>query len=279
MSDGVFLAATCDIEQASAVVQGLPWDGGASWRAGAKEAPNAVRAASQSIESYSPRLKADLEDLALADIGDVLLEGLDAPRAMEAIATATETLLRGGIFAVSVGGDHSVSIGTTRGARRVHPDMACLVYDAHLDLRPSYDGSDLSHACGTRHMAAAGPTVVLGIRSGSREEFADAEAMLLGWSADVELPPEWRGRLEGRPLYVSVDLDVLDPGTLPGTGNPEPGGASYMDLTASLLGLGGLNVVGVDLVEVSPGLDPSGVSAVVAASLIREVLLGLGSRR
>lgn len=278
MTEGTFLAANHDLERARAVVQGLPWDGSVSWRAGASEGPRAVRAASQSIESYSPMLKADLEDVALGDVGDVQLGGLDARAATEAIATATETLLRGGLFVVSLGGDHSVSIGTARGARRVHPELACLVYDAHLDLRDSYDGSDLSHACGTRRMAEGGPTVALGIRSGSREEFAEADTLLAGWSDAAELPPEWRAGLRGRPLLVSVDLDVLDPATLPGTGNPEPGGISYLELRSSLLGLAGLDVVAVDLVEVSPNLDPSGLSAVVAAELAREVLLGLGPR-
>jgi len=246
-----------------------------SWRAGASDAPAAVRIAADSIETYSPILRADLEDVRIHDAGDLPLAGKDPADAIDDIADATEKHLRAGKFAVSIGGDHSVSIGTTRGARRVYPDLVHLVYDAHMDMRASYDGTDLSHACGTRHMAMAGTTVALGIRSGAREEFTDADKMLAHWSADVEVTPSVRSLLQGRPVYVSCDLDVLDPGQLPGTGTPEPGGCSYKELRASLLSLQGLRVVGVDLVEVSPAWDPSGRSPIVAAQLSREIFLGL----
>jgi agmatinase len=273
-----FLAAESDIEQARVVMQGLPWDGSVSWRAGAVHGPAAVREASDSIETYSPILKADLSDLAIADIGDVALAGLDAAAAMEAIATATETLVRTGAFVLSIGGDHSVSIGTTRGAGRALPNLAHIVFDAHLDMRATYDGTQYSHACGTRHMAGRGTTFALGIRSGSRDEFADAETMLHGFTAEVELPDEWRRAVGDRPVWVSIDLDVLDPSIFPGTGNPEPGGPTYKELRAAVLGLAGLNVAGVDVVEVSPNLDASGVTAVTAAEMSREIILGLSAR-
>lgn len=273
-----FLEARAELETATAVIQGLPWDGSVSYRAGAKDAPSAVREASDSIESYSPILRKDLEDMEIHDAGDVDLAGMSAEQAIDAIAQATEAHLRGGKFVLSIGGDHSVSIGTTRAARAVYPELVHLVYDAHLDMRPSYDGSDLSHACGTRHMATAGTVIALGIRSGSREEFADADKMLAIWSSEVAITAEIRALLEGKPVFVSCDLDVLDPGQLLGTGTPEPGGASYKELRASLLSLKGLDIVGVDLVEVAPSLDPSGVSPVVAAELSREIFLALAGR-
>jgi agmatinase len=273
-----FLAATAEIDQARVAIQGLPWDGSVSWRAGAVHGPAAVREASDSIETYSPMLKADLEDMLIADIGDVVLAGLDAAAAMEAIATATETLARTGVFVLSIGGDHSVSIGTTRGAGRVYEGLAHVVFDAHLDLRASYDGTEYSHACGTRHMASRGPTFALGIRSGSRQEFAEAETMLAGFTEEVELSDAWRRAIGERPVWVSIDLDVLDPSIFPGTGNPEPGGPTYKELRMAVLGLAGLNVVGTDVVEVSPNLDASGVTAVTAAEMSREIILGLASR-
>jgi agmatinase len=147
------------------------------------------------------------------------------------------------------------------------------VFDAHLDMRESYHGSELSHACGTRHMAKAGPTIALGIRSGSRDEFADADAMLAYWSDDVSLPGEALDAVAGRPVHISIDLDVLDPSILPGTGTPEPGGCSYKELREAVLSLAVLEVVAVDLVEVAPPLDASGVSTVVAAELCREIIL------
>jgi agmatinase len=275
---GVYLEASRAVESAAIVIQGVPYDGGTSYRAGARAAPDEIRAASQSIETYSPRLRRDLEDLSYADAGDLALAGLDAPAVMETIAAATEAHLRAGRFVVSLGGDHSISIGTTEGTRRAHEGVAHLVFDAHLDMRPSYDGSELSHACGTRHMAKAGPTVALGIRSGSREEFADAGSMLLHWSDEVALPPEVRRELEGRPVHLSLDLDVLDPSILPGTGTPEPGGPTYKELREAILALAGLQIVAVDLVEVAPPLDASGVSTVVAAELVREIMLALPPR-
>ncbi len=273
---GVYLEASRDVEYAATVIQGIPYDGGTSYRAGARAAPDEIRAASQSIETYSPRLKRDLEDHSYADAGDLALAGLDAAGVMERIAEATARHVGAGRFLVSLGGDHSISLGTTSGVRRVHDGLAHVVFDAHLDMRSSYDGSELSHACGTRHMARAGPTVALGIRSGSREEFADAGGMLLHWSDDVTLPEEVRAELAGRPVHLSIDLDVLDPSILPGTGTPEPGGPTYKELREAILALAGLQIVAVDLVEVAPPLDQSGVSTVVAAELVREIILGLG---
>lgn len=275
MSDpsGVYLEASRDLERGGAVIQGIPYDGGTSYRAGARAAPDEIRAASQSIETYSPRLRRDLEDLVYADAGDLSLAGLDAAGVMDRIAEATAAHVAAGRFVVSLGGDHSISIGTTAGTRRVRDGLAHVVFDAHLDMRPSYDGSELSHACGTRHMAKEGPTVALGIRSGSREEFADAGSMLTYWSEEITLPASVRAELAGRPVHVSIDLDVLDPSILPGTGTPEPGGPTYKELREAILALEGLEIVAVDLVEVAPPLDPSGVSTVVAAELVREVVL------
>jgi agmatinase len=220
----------------------------------------------------------DLEDVALADLGDLDLAGLHGADAMEKIAAEAHRIAGDGVFLLSLGGDHSVSIGTTAGVKRVHPDLVHVVFDAHMDLRESYDGSEYSHACGTRHMAQRGPTALLGVRSGSREEYQDAPKLLTYHSDDVALPADVRDAFADKPVFVSLDLDVLDPATFPGTGNPEPGGPGYLALRAALLDLAGLNVVGVDLVEAAPGLDPSGVTSVVAAELAREIILGLGPR-
>ena len=276
---GVFLEASRNVDEASAVVIGVPYDGGTSYRAGARAAPDEIRAASQSIEDYSPTLRRDLGDVAYADAGDIDPTGMTPPEVMDAISAAVEEHERAGRFVVSLGGDHSISIGTTAGSRRVYDDLAHVVFDAHLDMRPEYEGSEYSHACGTRHMAKHGPTVALGIRSGARFEFADADSMLLAWSDAMELPPEAREAIGTRPVHLSLDLDVLDPSILPGTGNPEPGGATYKELRAAVLALSDLNVVAVDICEVAPGLDTSGVSTVVAAELVREIILGLGPGR
>ncbi|MFY9587499.1 MAG: agmatinase [Actinomycetota bacterium] len=279
MSDGAFLEATRDVANARAVILGLPYDGGTSYRKGARAAPDEIRAASQSIEEYSPTLRRDLEDVAYADAGDLDVADLPPDAVMDHIAAAVEVHVRAGRFLVSLGGDHSISIGTTAGSRRVFDDLAHVVFDAHLDMRPEYDGSEYSHACGTRHMAKHGPTVALGIRSGARFEFADADSMLTAWSPDLDIPKAARAEIGSRPVHLSLDLDVLDPSILPGTGTPEPGGATYKELRAAILALRDLNIVAVDICEVAPPLDTSGVSTVVAAEMVREVILGLGPGR
>lgn len=273
---GVYLEASRDVEDARAVILGIPYDGGTSYRKGARAAPDEIRAASQSIEEYSPVLRRDLSDLAYADAGDLLVADLGPPEAVDAISLGVERHIRAQRFLVALGGDHSISIGTMAGSRRIHDDLAHVVFDAHLDMRPEYDGSEYSHACGTRHMAKHGPTVALGIRSGARLEFADADSMLLAWSPDLQIPTAARDEIGSRPVHLSLDLDVLDPSILPGTGNPEPGGATYRELRAAVLALADLNIVAVDICEVAPPLDTSGVSTVVAAELVREILLGLG---
>jgi agmatinase len=268
VTQGTFLSARVlgDDRPAEAVILGAPFEGGISFRPGAAEGPRAVRHASQSIESYSPRLHRDLDDLDLADAGDLALAGLSPRAALDAVAGAVERHVRAGSIVLTLGGDHSVSIGTSAGLRRVHPDLAHVVFDAHFDLRESYEGSELSHACGTRHMALAGPTCVLGVRSGAREEFEDADNLLVAWSEAVALPDAMRAAIGDRLVFVSVDLDVLDPAIFPGTGNPEPGGPSYLELRAALLALSDFPVIGVDLVEV--------------AELARETLLAFaGSRK
>jgi agmatinase len=275
---GVYLEASRDVDAAAVVIAGIPYDGGTSYRVGARAGPQEIRAASQSIETYSPRLRRDLEDVAYADAGDLELSGLDAETVMGRIGDAIRAHVTGGRFVVSLGGDHSISIGTTSGSRAARDGVAHVVFDAHLDMRPEYDGSPYSHACGTRHMAVAAPTVALGIRSGSRQEFADADGMLVAWSDDLNVPDAARDRITGRPVHLSIDLDVLDPSILAGTGNPEPGGATYKELREAVLAFAGLDVIAVDVCEVAPPLDPTGVSAVVAAELVREIILGLGPR-
>lgn len=279
MNDAVYLEATRDVENAQAVILGLPYDGGTSYRKGARAAPDEIRVASQSIEEYSPTLRRDLSDLRYADAGDLDLTDKAPEDVMDAISLGVERFALAGVFLVSLGGDHSVSIGTTAGTRRVHENLAHVVFDAHLDMRPEYDGSEYSHACGTRHMAKHGPTVALGIRSGARFEFADADSMLTAWSPGLQIPSAARDEIGSRPVHLSLDLDVLDPSIFPGTGTPEPGGATYKEFRAAILALADLNIVAVDICEVAPPLDTSGVSTVVAAEIVREVILGLGPGR
>jgi agmatinase len=257
----------------AAAIFGAPLDPTESFRSGAAEGPAAVREFSESLETYSPALDADLEDLTLVDLGDVAAR--DLASGLEAIAAAMEQSLSLARLAVMVGGEHTVTLGAYRGARRVHEDAALLVLDAHLDLRDEWDGQAVTHASWVSRAgeeAGFDNIVQLGVRSGAREEWPRAQATR--WSGrSLELPAEARDWLSNRPVYLSIDIDVLDPAHAPGTGCPEPGGVSFRELEECLHGLGDLPVMAVDVVEVSPRLDPSGATAVSAAKLVREAIL------
>lgn len=251
------------------VIVGAPYDATASFRRGSRYGPEAIRWASESIETYSPLLDRDLEDVPFLDAGDLPLLDL-APEKM--VRLIRRELLPGVPFVL--GGEHTVTLGTVQALTPRYPDLVVVQWDAHTDLRDEYQGQRVCHATIMRRLLDSGcPVVQLGIRSGTREEFLLGQARSLGFSRDVVPPPSLLDRLRGRPLYLTVDVDVLDPATAPGTGNPEPGGAAYAELLRGLQAFEGHRVVGMDLVEVAPPCDPTGATAVVAATLVREMIL------
>lgn len=266
------------LPEAAALFFGAPLDATTSFRPGTGAGPGAIRRLSDSLETYSPALDRDLEDLTLVDLGDLDLEGAGPEEAVDAIAGTMEEAAGVGRLPVMFGGEHTVSLGGFRGIKRVHPDAMLLQLDAHADLRPSYEGRLLTHATWAFHAAAEfgfDALVQLGVRSGAREEWPHTRAA--AWSSrDLELPDSIRARLSDRPLYLTVDIDVLDPSAAPGTGCPEPGGASFAELEAFLHGLAGLRVVAVDVVEVAPALDPSEITAAAAAKVVRDAVLMFG---
>lgn len=266
-----FLAARSHPDP-QAVIIGAPFDATATYRAGASAAPAAIRQASESIETYSPIQRRDLDDLALADAGDIDLADC-APEAMvERVRRAVAGI---STLPVVLGGEHTVMLGAVEALADRHPDLAVVVLDAHLDLRDDYEGQRWSHATTTRRLwDRLGPEriVVLGARSGTRDEW-QAAAMLAAVSPTAAIPTAVWSALARRPLYLSIDIDAFDSGVAPGTGNPEPLGLGVDDFVGLLAVLREARVVGCDLVEVSPPCDPSGRTAVLAAWLVREMLL------
>ena len=249
-----FLAAK-DGGTPDVVVVGVPVDGGVSFRAGAALGPSGIREFSDSIESYSPRLQRDLEDITLTDVGDI---------ADPSTVPDTDALL------VCLGGDHSITPKLAAAVASRHDGLAVVGFDAHLDLREDYPGD---HACTYRRIAERRiPCYVFGPRSGERSEWLDAPDVLAHQSADLDVTKAV-DELRDRPVYVTVDIDVLDPSVAPGTGNPEAGGPSFNELLVAIERLSELNVVACDLVEVSPPLDPSGITQAAAAVLVREMIL------
>ena len=264
------------------VLVGLPLDKTATYRPGSGEAPGAIRAASDSIESYSPLLDLDLLDNPFADIGDLDLLDDSVEDSLARIEDQAKQILASKCPILSMGGEHTITLPLFRAALKRYPDLVLIHADAHSDLREQYEGSTINHATVMRRIAELighEQLVQLGIRAGTREEFTwmRERFTLLSWNPTAE--KELLRRVERLPVYLSLDLDVLDPACFPGTGNPEPGGWSYHDLERLLLVTTSMNLVAADVVELSPRYDPSGVSAITAARVVRELLLILAAGR
>lgn len=272
-----FIAAEADFDEARAVIFGAPFDGTTSFRPGTRFGPGAIRAESDGIETYSPYQNRDLEDIAVFDSGDLLLPFGNTEAVLDMICARTAEILEAGKMPVMLGGEHLVTLGAVRAMVQKYPELHIIHFDAHTDLRDDYLGERLSHATVIRRchdLLGDGRIHQFGIRSGERAEWDFAFAhtdfhpfnvkdvldVVLALGSDV-------------PVYVTLDLDVLDPSLFCGTGTPEAGGVFFQDLEEALLALEALNVVGFDMNELSPHYDASGVSIAVACKVLREMLL------
>lgn len=272
-----FIAAEADFDEARAVIFGAPFDGTTSFRPGTRFGPGAIRAESDGIETYSTYQNKDLEDIAVFDSGDLLLPFGNTEAVLEEICARTAEILEAGKMPVMLGGEHLVTLGAVRAMVQKYPELHIIHFDAHTDLRDDYLGERLSHATVIRRchdLLGDGRIHQFGIRSGERAEWDFAFAhtdfhpfnvkdvldVVLALGSDV-------------PVYVTLDLDVLDPSLFCGTGTPEAGGVFFQDLEEALLALEALNVVGFDMNELSPHYDASGVSTAVACKVLREMLL------
>lgn len=255
---------------------GVPYDGTTSFRPGTRFGPAAIRQVSDGLETYDPQLDADLEDIAFCDLGAVEIS-LGAPEpVVEATRQAADSVMDLGLKPLMLGGEHSISSGAVGAVAARHPDLVLLQLDAHADLRDQWLGGHHSHACAMRRCLEVLPSQELlqvAIRSGTREEFSELqrEQRLVS----LEQLPERLAAIAGRPLYLTVDLDWFDPAVMPGTGTPEPGGFRWKDFAALVALLDRQNLVAADVVELAPGLDSSGCSAVLAAKVVRSLLLRL----
>ncbi len=261
-------------------IVGCPLDITSSFRTGSDRAPQAVRAASDSIETYSPFLDRDLCDRALADLGDIPLADEELDASLETIGEVASDILdkRGrGLF---IGGEHTITLPIVKAMTAVYPMLVIIHADAHADLRDEYAGSAINHATVIGRVAElTGPArlIQLGIRSGTRDEFLRMrqQGTRLPWDPGAET--ELLEKVGNAPVYLTLDLDVMDPSCVPGTGNPEPGGWFYGDLERLFHALDRIDLVGADVVELNPGLDSSDVSSITAAKIVRELALILAS--
>lgn len=280
-SGKVFIMSRASYEEADAVVYGMPMDWTVSFRPGSRFGPARIREASLGLEEYSPYADKHLEEVAYFDAGDIPLPFGNAARSLEMVEAYVDTLLEDGKFPIGLGGEHLLSWPIFKAMYKKHPNMAIIHIDAHADLREEYEGEVLSHSTPIRKACGLiGPENVysFGIRSGMREEFAYAkESGMHMHKFDVAEPlKKVLPTLAGRPVYVTIDIDVLDPAHAPGTGTAEAGGITSKELLEAqrLISEADIQIIGADLVEVAPAYDPSEQTAIAASKFVREMLLG-----
>ena len=275
-----FIGCDSSYRAASIVLYGAPYDSTTSYRPGARFGPAAMRHESYGLETYSPYQDKDLTDIKVFDSGDMELCFGSSESALKDIEARAETILQDGKFPLLLGGEHLVTLGAVRAAARKYPAMHIIHFDAHADLRQDYLGAELSHACVLRRchdILGDGRIHQFCIRSGDREEFTFAkthtEMHKFDFSGLEALTAELcRTQV---PVYLTIDLDCLDPSCFPGTGTPEAGGMTFMQLLNAILTVSKTNIIGADVNELAPMLDASGVSTAMACKVLRELLLAL----
>lgn len=264
-----------DFNSAECVMVGLPYDGTCSYRPGARFAPELIRIASYGLESYSPFQDRDLDDIKFYDAGEIEFQLGNREDSLQKIETAAEQTLFHNKKWLGIGGEHLVTYPAIKAYKKAYPELSVIHFDAHADVREDYLEEKLSHACVMKRISdiiSPENLIQTGIRSGTKEEF--------DWmnknNTLVKSQDELKKKLDiiaQKPVFLSIDLDVLDPSIMSGTGTPEPGGMQYNEFIKWLMLLKNINIVGADVVELSPHYDTSGVSTVTAAKVIREVLL------
>lgn len=272
-----FMGSTTDWEKATIVIMGVPMDFTTSFRPGARFGPGRIREVSEGLEEYSFYLDRSLEDVAFYDAGDLATGWGNVQATLTATREVVAEILAQKRVPLVLGGEHLITLSVVQAMAQVYHDLVVLHFDAHADLRQEYLGEQLSHATVMRRVVdIIGPQNLyqLGIRSGTSEEFIYGHRYT-NFYPDAVLEPlrESLPELKGRPVYVSIDIDVVDPAFAPGTGTPEPGGCSSREIIEAVHLLSALNVVGLDIVEVCPPVDQADITALLAAKLVREALL------
>lgn len=273
----VFMGCESSFEEAETVLFGAPFDSTTSYRPGTRFGCSTIRHESFGIESYSPYQDKDLFDGKVMDSGDIELPFGCTEDALNQIEERAADILAAGKRPFMLGGEHLVTLGAFRAAAKKYNDICIIHFDAHADLREDYLGNKLSHACVLRRcweIIGDGRIFQFGIRSGDREEFSWGKDHVNTCRFNFDTLKETVEKLDDKPVYFTVDLDVLDPSVFPGTGTPEPGGVSFEELRKSAqLVCEKANVVACDVNELSPHYDHSGISTAAACKTVREMLL------
>lgn len=275
-----FIGCESSFEEASIVLYGAPFDSTTSFRPGARFGPAAMRHESFGLETYSPYQDRDLMDISVFDSGDLELCFGSSEMALADIQKRAEEILEADKFPLLLGGEHLVTLAAVRAVAAKYPDLHIIHFDAHADLRDDYLGARLSHACVLRRchdLLGDGRIHQFCIRSGEREEFRFAAQHTdfhpLSFDGLEETVRELKEK--NVPIYFTIDLDCLDPAAFPGTGTPEAGGVTFLELLEAIRMVVQANVVGADVNELAPMLDASGVSTATACKVLRELLLAI----
>ncbi|ROR22332.1 agmatinase [Mobilisporobacter senegalensis] len=274
-----FIGCDNEYDESKIVIFGAPFDSTTSFRPGTRFASKVMRSESFGIETYSPYQDKDLEDLEVFDGGDLELVFGNTPRVLNQIEEFTKRILDDGKIPGMIGGEHLVTLGAMRAVTKKYDNLHIIHFDAHADLRKDYLGEELSHATVMRRcydLTGDQRIFQFGIRSGERSEFDWAKDHIFTNKFDFNGLEEVVQELQKVPVYLTIDLDVLDPSIFPGTGTPEAGGVNFLQLLDAIRLASKLNIVAFDVNELSPAYDHSGVSTAVACKILRELLLAIG---
>ena len=273
-----FIGFDKDYKDADIVVFGAPFDGTTSFRPGTRFAPSVMRNESYGLETYSPYFDKDLVEVKICDVGDLDIFPGDTSKALKAVREFTAEVVKDGKIPLMIGGEHLVTYPAVESVFKKYNDLRVLHFDAHTDLREIFLNEELSHATVLKRVwdfVGDDRIYQYAIRSGSREEFEWAKKHTHLTKFNCEGLDEAINHIKDAPVYVTIDIDALDPSVVPGTGTPEPGGLTFSEMMDVILKLKSLNIVGADLVELSPHYDASGASSAVACKLLRELALAI----
>lgn len=275
-----FIGCDSEYSESGIAIFGAPFDSTTSFRPGARFGSSAIRHESFGIETYSPYQDKDLTDRKVFDCGDLELCFGSSDAALADIEAQTRKILSDGKMPLMIGGEHLVTYGAVKAVFEKYPDMHIIHFDAHADLRDDYLGAKLSHACVMRRcfdLVGDGKIHQFCIRSGDREEFRFAAEHTDMHKFSFDGLAELVSELESSkvPVYLTIDLDCLDPSVFCGTGTPEAGGVDFPQLLSAILKVSRTNIVGADINELAPMLDASGASTAVACKVLRELILSI----
>ena len=276
----IFMGAKRSSKDSKVGIFGVSYDGTTSFRPGARFGPSAIREVSNGLETYCPQLNLDLEQINFTDLGSLEIPYGAPEPVLQKVDQAIKQLMTIGLKPLMLGGEHSISSGAVQAIVEYQPNLILVQLDAHADLREKWLGSQHSHACAMRRCLDVLPSkkiFQIGIRSGTQKEFAELKEQKRliphkhGQPATV-LQKALNPHL-GKPIYLTIDLDWFDPSVMPGTGTPEPGGFFWEDFAAVIDVLKMHQLVAADIVELSPHLDPSGISSILAAKVTRSLIM------